>query len=174
MVPARCTATSQRGRGGVAAASRRRGHGAVERNFGDIRTGRFPAQAPTVSQVAAAAAFDDVDATLEGHVAVYKENRGVVLAALNEMGVDPNHVAPCGGAFYVYADLGAFGVDDAPGLCHRLLADEGVAITPGVDFEFDEAVGKRRIRISYCGAPAQVAEAMERLKRWWAAGKYKS
>ena len=146
----------------------------MERNFGDIRTGRFPAQAPTVSQVAAAAAFDDVDATLEGHVAVYKENRGVVLAALNEMGVDPNHVAPCGGAFYVYADLGAFGVDDAPGLCHRLLADEGVAITPGVDFEFDEAVGKRRIRISYCGAPAQVAEAMERLKRWWAAGKYKS
>ena len=161
----------RRGRGGVAAAGSRRRGAKLWRHPNRCR---FPAQAPTVSQVAAAAAFDDVDATLEGHVAVYKENRGVVLAALNEMGVDPNHVAPCGGAFYVYADLGAFGVDDAPGLCHRLLADEGVAITPGVDFEFDEAVGKRRIRISYCGAPAQVAEAMERLKRWWAAGKYKS
>ena len=35
------------------------------------------------------------------------------------------------------------------------------------------AVGKRRVRISYCGATPDVEEAMARLARWWAAGKYK-
>ena len=54
-------------------------------------------------------------------------------------------------------------MSDAPALCHKLLADTGVAITPGVDFEFDEAIGKRRVRVSYCGAPADVERAMEKL-----------
>ena len=75
--------------------------------------------------------------------------------------------------FYVYVDLGAYGVADSVDLCNRLLDDEGVAITPGVDFEFEEAIGKRRVRISYCGATPDVEEAMARLARWWAAGKYK-
>ena len=38
---------------------------------------------------------------------------------------------------------------------------------------FEEAIGKRRVRISYCGATPDVEEAMARLARWWAAGKYK-
>eukprot|EP00629_Pelagomonadales_sp_RCC1024_P008566 CAMPEP_0119282418 /NCGR_PEP_ID=MMETSP1329-20130426/26696_1 /TAXON_ID=114041 /ORGANISM="Genus nov. species nov., Strain RCC1024" /LENGTH=413 /DNA_ID=CAMNT_0007283075 /DNA_START=120 /DNA_END=1358 /DNA_ORIENTATION=- len=124
--------------------------------------------APTVSQVAAAASFDDIE-TLEGHVALYKRNRATVLDALKAMGVPDEHVAPAGGAFYVYADLSSFGVTDSIGLCRRLLEDEGVAITPGVDFEFEEAVGLRRVRVSYCGAPDAVAAAMEKLKAWWAA-----
>jgi aspartate/methionine/tyrosine aminotransferase len=129
--------------------------------------------APHISQIAAAASFDDVDDVLEGHVAVYERNRQVVLDALEKMGVDPDHIAPAKGAFYVYVDLMAFGVTDAPDLCFRLLNDTGVAITPGVDFEFDESIGKRRVRISYCGAAAAVAAAMDRLTDWWAAGKYK-
>jgi aspartate/methionine/tyrosine aminotransferase len=129
--------------------------------------------APHISQIAAAASFDDVDDVLEGHVAVYERNRQVVLDALEKMGVDPDHIAPAKGAFYVYVDLMAFGVTDAPDLCFRLLNDTGVAITPGVDFEFDESIGRRRVRISYCGAPAAVAAAMDRLTDWWAAGKYK-
>ena len=129
--------------------------------------------APTVSQIAASAAFDDVDDVLDGHVRLYAANRAVVLGALERMGVDAAHVAPAAGAFYVYADLGAYGVADSVDLCNRLLDDEGVAITPGVDFEFEEAIGKRRVRISYCGATPDVEEAMARLARWWAAGKYK-
>ena len=128
--------------------------------------------APHVSQIAAAASFDDVESTLEGHVAVYDQNRKTVLNALAKMGVSADHIAPCRGAFYVYVDLGAHGVTDAPALCHKLLADTGVAITPGVDFEFDEAIGKRRVRVSYCGAPSDVEAAMDRLVEWWAAGKY--
>ena len=89
------------------------------------------------------------------------------------MGIDPAHVAPAAGAFYVYVDLGAYGVTDSPALCSKLLEDEGVAITPGVDFEFDEAVGKRRVRISYCGDTGDIERAMARLGAWWAAGKYK-
>ena len=129
--------------------------------------------APTVSQIAARAAFDDVDDVLDGHVRLYAANRAVVLGALERMGVDAAHVAPAAGAFYVYADLGAYGVADSVDLCNRLLDDEGVAITPGVDFEFEAPIGLRRVRISYCGATPDVEEAMARLARWWAAGKYK-
>ena len=130
--------------------------------------------APTVSQIAAAASFDDADTVLTDHVTRYRQNRDVVLAALDDIGIDENHVAPASGAFYVYVDLGSYGVTDSPDLCERLLEDEGVAITPGVDFEFDEAVGKRRVRISYCGAPADVKRAMDRITAWWKAGKYKA
>ena len=83
------------------------------------------------------------------------------------------HVAPAAGAFYVYVDLGSYGVTDSIALCNKLLDDEGVAITPGVDFEFEAPIGLRRVRISYCGATPAVTEAMTRLTRWWKAGKYR-
>ena len=127
-----------------------------------------------MSQIAACAAFDDAPGALTDHVARYERNRAVVLRGLDAIGIDPDHVAPAAGAFYVYVDLGAYGVTDSPDLCSRLLEDEGVAITPGVDFEFDEAVGKRRVRISYCGDTDAIQSAMDRLKRWWDAGKYKA
>ena len=129
--------------------------------------------APTVSQIAACAAFDDVDADLEGHVARYEKSRAIVLDGLEAIGIDPNHIAPAKGAFYVYVDLGAYGVTDSLSLCNKLLEDEGVAITPGVDFEFEERVGLRRVRISYCGDADDIQAAMDRLKRWWDAGNYK-
>jgi aspartate/methionine/tyrosine aminotransferase len=53
-------------------------------------------------------------------------------------------------------------------LCSSLLAAEGVALTPGTDFE-DPLVGRgpRRVRLSFPGKEADVAEAMVRLRRWW-------
>jgi aspartate/methionine/tyrosine aminotransferase len=45
-----------------------------------------------------------------------------------------------------------------------MLDETGVAVTPGVDF--DEARGRRFIRLSYAGSTADMAEAAARLKRW--------
>mmetsp|Transcript_46534 Transcript_46534/g.80186 ORF Transcript_46534/g.80186 Transcript_46534/m.80186 type:complete len:436 (+) Transcript_46534:80-1387(+) len=120
--------------------------------------------APTLSQLAAVEAFD-CEAELEAHVARYAENRRVVLAALDDMGVTSR--APSDGAFYVYADVGRF-TRDAEGLCRRALEEAGVAFTPGTDFE-DPAgpVGGSRVRFSFCGSTRDVREGMEALTQWW-------
>mmetsp|Transcript_28871 Transcript_28871/g.88312 ORF Transcript_28871/g.88312 Transcript_28871/m.88312 type:complete len:409 (+) Transcript_28871:19-1245(+) len=113
----------------------------------------FAICAPNVSQIAAEHSFDDADTELTGHVAKYARNRQVLLDGLQiELGLDLSaDVAPANGAFYVYADLHRFGVSDSPAFCRRLLQDTGIAITPGSDFEFDPALGARRVRFSYCG-----------------------
>ncbi len=49
-------------------------------------------------------------------------------------------------------------------LCHRLLADTGIATAPGVDF--DTEAGNRFVRLSFAGTPADVAEALVRLEAW--------
>ncbi len=45
-----------------------------------------------------------------------------------------------------------------------MLAELGVAATPGVDF--DAARGNRFVRFSYCGPEADMREAADRLRRW--------
>jgi len=45
-----------------------------------------------------------------------------------------------------------------------MLAEAGIAATPGVDF--DRTRGARTLRFSYCGPEADMIEAAERLERW--------
>jgi aspartate/methionine/tyrosine aminotransferase len=45
-----------------------------------------------------------------------------------------------------------------------MLAEAGVAATPGVDF--DRARGGRYLRFSYCGPEADMRAATERLTHW--------
>ena len=61
----------------------------------------------------------------------FARNREVLLEALPAMGI--SEIAPPDGAFYLYADISRFGLD-AVTFCERLLADTGVAITPGQRF----------------------------------------
>lgn len=49
-----------------------------------------------------------------------------------------------------------------------MLAEAGIAATPGVDF--DPARGHRFLRFSYCGPEADMAAAPERLARWLGRG----
>jgi aspartate/methionine/tyrosine aminotransferase len=100
---------------------------------------------------------------LDRRVLAYARNRERLLEALPAMGLD--RIAPPDGAFYIYADIGRFGVD-ATSLCARLLADTGVAITPGNDF--DETRGERFVRLSFAGAAATIDQAVERLAPWLA------
>jgi aspartate/methionine/tyrosine aminotransferase len=116
--------------------------------------------APTLSQLAAHAAFESID-ELDAHVARYAANRAVLLAGLDAMGL--TDVAAADGAFYVYTDVSSL-TDDSMDLCRRWLADAGVATTPGIDFDLSR--GHRYVRFSYSGWVGDIAEACSRLAAW--------
>ncbi len=115
---------------------------------------------PTLSQHAALAAFDCHD-ELGGNLTRYAANRELLLAELPAAGFD--RLAPADGAFYLYADIAAL-TDDSVEFCRRMLAETGVACTPGTDF--DTARGHATLRISFAGSTATMAEAARRLRAW--------
>ena len=118
---------------------------------------------PSLSQHAGLVAMDCRD-ELEGHVAVYRANRALVLEALPSLGLAA--IAPPDGAFYVYADVGHL-TDDSMSFCRQILEDTGVATAPGVDF--DPVEGHKFIRLSFAVSTDQVREALARLRPWFAA-----
>jgi len=115
---------------------------------------------PTLSQIAASAVFDCRD-ELEANVRRYAENRGLLLRQLPRAGFD--RLAPADGAFYIYADVSQL-TDDSEEFCRRMLADTGVAATPGVDFDAER--GHQFIRFSFAGSAADIAAAADRLLAW--------
>ncbi|PHY13194.1 aminotransferase [Caulobacter sp. B11] len=117
---------------------------------------------PSLSQHAAAAAMDCID-ELEGHLAVYRANRALMLDALPALGLSA--IAPPDGAFYIYADIGHL-TTDSLAFCEALLRDTGVATAPGVDF--DPVEGGRFIRISFAVSTDLVEEAIRRMIPWFA------
>jgi aspartate/methionine/tyrosine aminotransferase len=122
----------------------------------------FHISPPTLSQVAATLAFEST-AELDGHVARYRRNRDILLRGLSRATI--KHVAPSDGAFYLYADVSHL-TTDSLAFCRRLLAETGVAIAPGVDF--DPIRGGRTIRFSFAGATEEIEEAITRLVDWTA------
>ncbi len=114
-----------------------------------------------VSQFAALGAFEGT-AELDRNVEVYVQNRQVLLDALPKMGIKP---AFADGAFYIYADVSKY-TNDSKKFCERILADTGLAITPGIDF--DPQQGGNFIRISYAGPADTIAEAVSRLGKFLA------
>lgn len=128
----------------------------------DILTGNFTICPPALSQHAALAAFsDEAYAELDANVRDYAVTRTVLLGRLAAMGID--RVAPADGAFYVYADVSHL-TDDTMSWCRRLLAETGVAVTPGRDF--DTVAGDRFVRFSFAADVRQVEEALDRLAQW--------
>lgn len=115
---------------------------------------------PTLSQHAAVAVFDCLT-ELDANVARYAANRALLLDQLPKAGFA--RLAPAEGAFYLYADVGAL-TNDSTELCHRILAETGVAATPGVDF--DPARGHHFVRFSFAGTTGDITEAARRLAAW--------
>ena len=125
----------------------------------DVLTGNFTICPPVLAQRACLAAFSDASYDeLDGHVRRYAGNRALLLDGLARLGV--SRLAPADGAFYVYADVGHL-TDDTMAFTHRLLAETGVAMAPGVDF--DTVDGHRFVRMSFAGPGTEIAEALERL-----------
>ncbi|GAB0491556.1 hypothetical protein MMPV_002810 [Pyropia vietnamensis] len=108
----------------------------------------------------------DVRAGLDAHVARYGANARTLTAALDAAGCTA--LVPPSGAFYVYAGvrrlLEASGEPDSGALCGRLLADTGVAMTPGDDFDADRGGGY--VRLSVCGSREDVDDAAARIVKW--------
>jgi aspartate/methionine/tyrosine aminotransferase len=115
---------------------------------------------PGLSQQAAIAAFDETD-ELDANVARYAANRAVLLEELPKAGLDK--LAPCDGAFYIYADVTRF-TNDSPEFCARMLRETGIAATPGLDF--DPLRGNRFVRFSFAGATDHMCDAARRLQDW--------
>lgn len=115
---------------------------------------------PTLSQIAAVAAFDCRD-ELEGYKAVYAANRADLLDALTARGLAP--AAPPDGAFYIYVDAAPLS-NDSSALCKAMLDEIGVAATSGLDFQ--PSGGERYIRFSFCTAREDVIEAARRIRTW--------
>jgi aspartate/methionine/tyrosine aminotransferase len=115
---------------------------------------------PAVSQHGGLAVFDCRD-ELEANVARYARNRDVLLRQLPEIGFE--RFAPADGAFYIYADISAFGESSAT-LCKRMLHEAGVATTPGIDF--DPFKGDRFVRFSFAGSTEHMETACARLAEW--------
>lgn len=119
---------------------------------------------PTISQLAALAAFDGTD-ELDRHVARYRRNRQVVIDGLIEAGL--SRMAPASGGFYAWVDVTdlteKLGIDSQK-LCARWLDELGLATTPGIDF--DRSQGSNFVRFSYAGSTADMTEAMRLLGQW--------
>ncbi|HEX3789221.1 MAG TPA: pyridoxal phosphate-dependent aminotransferase [Pseudonocardiaceae bacterium] len=125
-------------------------------------TGNFSICPPAIAQLPAVAAFTEQSyAEVDAHVTRYRTNRDLLLAGLTELGI--NRLAPADGAFYAYADVSHL-TSDSLGFCQRLLADTGVAIAPGIDF--DPVDGGRFVRMSFAGSTEDVREALYRLGEW--------
>ncbi len=115
---------------------------------------------PALSQIAAEAALDcraELDLVVEG----YARNRALLLAELPKAGFE--RIAPADGAFYLYADV-AHLTNDSSELCRRMLAETGVAATPGIDFDMER--GHASLRFCFAGAEADIAAAAARLNAW--------
>lgn len=116
--------------------------------------------APALSQHAGIHVFDHID-ELEGRVAAYGRSRAMLLEELPKAGF--SRFAPPDGAFYLYADV-ADRTNDSLEFCRRMLAETGVAATPGVDF--DPLGGSHFVRFSFARDEASLREAVEQLKGW--------
>jgi aspartate/methionine/tyrosine aminotransferase len=115
---------------------------------------------PTLSQIAAQAAFDGRD-ELENIKHGYEENRRILLDGLPRAGLDS--FLPVDGAFYLYVDTSRFS-DDSFDFAKRMLEQAGVAATPGVDF--DPIRGGNFLRLCYAGSREDMREAVRRIGAW--------
>jgi len=128
----------------------------------DRLTGNFTICPPVLSQRAAVAAFSPEAVTeADSHLQHYGRNRERLLNGLRGIGIDK--LAPTDGAFYVYADVSHL-TDDSLSFCAKLLAETGVAIAPGIDF--DPVRGGSYVRLSFAGPTADVDEAVARIGAW--------
>lgn len=115
---------------------------------------------PTLSQIAAEAAFDGA-AEMEEIKHGYQENRRILIDGLPKAGL--TRFLPADGAFYLYADVSDF-TSDSFDFATQMLEQAQVAATPGLDF--DPIHGRSFVRFSYARSPEEMREAVDRIAHW--------
>jgi aspartate/methionine/tyrosine aminotransferase len=115
--------------------------------------------APAHSQAAALASFAEENLNeLERRRFLFEERRDFLCAGLEEIGFVIK--ARPEGAFYVFADCSRF-TGDSYGFAMDLLAETGVAVTPGLDFGANHP--ERYLRFCYTIPLERLAAALERI-----------
>jgi aspartate/methionine/tyrosine aminotransferase len=114
---------------------------------------------PTPAQWAGVAALEPASTEIfEAQREELQSRRDFLLPALRDAGL-PAACTP-DGAFYVYLDISASGLDSWT-FCRELLQQTGVALTPGRDFGRHRA--SEFVRLSYTCSQPQLAEAAARI-----------
>lgn len=90
-------------------------------------------------------------------LAVYRERRARVLAALHRMGLS---VVDPAGAFYVFPSIAGTGLTSEE-FCQRAIEEAGVGLVPGTCFGTEGFV-----RLSYCVSDEDLDEGLARLDRF--------
>ncbi|MFN3172767.1 MAG: pyridoxal phosphate-dependent aminotransferase [Hyphomicrobiales bacterium] len=119
--------------------------------------------APSLSQTAALAAFDATD-ELETIKAGYATNRERLLQTQKILGLAGG--PPPDGAFYMYWPIDRLlrPGENSAALCDTLLAETGIAMTPGNDF--DPVHGDSFVRVSFAGSQETIAQAADLFEQW--------
>ena len=90
----------------------------------------------------------------------YRERRDRMLTGLEQAGFRcfrPH------GAYYIMADISAFGFPSDLEFVRYLVKEIGVSIVPGSSFYGDPACGAQQVRFTYCKKDATLDEALRRL-----------
>ena len=121
----------------------------------------FNSGANAAAQYAAVYALEHRELT-DGIRESFARRRKVALEGLRQIPgmkcVEPK------GAFYLFPDIRAFGLDSKT-FCDRLLDEAGVVCVPGSAFG---SVGEGFIRMAYTAETDKIAEAMDRIKKFCA------
>ena len=73
-------------------------------------------------------------------------------------------VEPPAGAYYVMADISAFGFPDDVRFARHMVEDVGVAVVPGFSFFSKPELGAHLVRFAFCKKVETLKEAGERLR----------
>lgn len=118
--------------------------------------------APTPAQHAALACFkSETIEILEKRRLEFKARRDYLLATLPSLGFTIPVIPD--GAFYIYANCEAI-TDNSFEFSEQCLEEAGVAITPGVDFGFNQP--EKYVRFAYTTSLDNLKEAVDKLKHF--------
>ena len=91
----------------------------------------------------------------------YQRRRDMLLELLEPRGFI---CYPPRGAYYVMTDIGGFGFADDVEFSRYLVQDVGVAAVPGSSFYHDPALGRTKVRFTFCKRDETLLEAGRRLQ----------
>ncbi|WP_281966209.1 pyridoxal phosphate-dependent aminotransferase [Serinicoccus marinus] len=96
-----------------------------------------------------------------GFAAQLQAKRDLLAAALAEVDVP---VSPCGGSYFVIADLAGHGVDDTVDFCRRMPEELGLVGVPVSVFCDDPGPVRSLVRFAFCKQDEVLREAARRLQ----------
>jgi aminotransferase len=114
----------------------------------------------TISQKAAQAAVSGPQACVDEMIQTFKKRREIITKGLNA--IEGVELEPPGGAFYVFPDVSAYGMDSYD-LVLRILKDTNVVTVHGSAFG---KFGEGFLRLCYAVSTQRIEEALSRLSSY--------